>query len=489
MKQSNKAGSLGKKLNQLLLVCFVPLTIALLFLIYMNNRISQQYDQVVSNITTASAYSLDFKERLDYTMYIIVVNSERASELITDEPHALISDARENFSKLLLEEGDTEARNLLEQIIQSMDSIEDEVSLIEEDATKVGMYDTNLERLDLDIRVITELIQDEIQQYISTEAEHLEELRITIRKNVERTVLLSLILLAVVLVIALGISRRIMGSLTLGIRELQKVTRKAGKGDFTVRAELSDSEEELSELGEGFNQMVERLGTLVEDIRVEQLQLRKTEQKLLQAQINPHFLYNTLDAIIWLAESGEKEQVVYMVTALSDFFRTTLSKGRDFITVEEEESHIRSYLKIQQFRYQDILEYEISIPREMYRYSILKLTLQPLVENALYHGIKNKRGRGRISVKGELEGGKMIFTVTDNGIGMTPERLRQVQKDMNQDVRGNTEPEGFGLYNVAQRIRLNYGAEFDLILESTYGEGSVCKVVIPAKEIKNDLFL
>ena len=147
--------------------------------------------------------------------------------------------------------------------------------------------------------------------------------------------------------------------------------------------------------------MVEQIGNLVEDIRVEQLNLRATELKLLQAQINPHFLYNTLDAIIWLAEAGEKDQVVMMVTALSDFFRTTLSKGRDFITVEEEERHIDSYLKIQQFRYRDILAYEIDIPEELYQYQILKLTLQPLVENALYHGIKNKHGLGHILVTGK----------------------------------------------------------------------------------------
>ena len=160
-----------------------------------------------------------------------------------------------------------------------------------------------------------------------------------------------------------------------------------------MRAE-ENSEGEMAVLNDSFNQMIEKIGNLVEDIRIEQLNLRATELKLLQAQINPHFLYNTLDTIIWLAEAGRKDEVVMMVTALSDFFRTTLSKGRDYITVKEEEAHIRSYLKIQQFRYQDILEYSIHIPEELYAYQILKLTLQPLVENALYHGIKNKRGTG-----------------------------------------------------------------------------------------------
>lgn len=261
------------------------------------------------------------------------------------------------------------------------------------------------------------------------------------------------------------------------------MTKEAGRGHFTVRAELENSDEEMKELGDGFNQMVERIGNLVEDIKVEQMNLRVTEQKLLQAQINPHFLYNTLDAIIWLAEANQSEQVIMMVTALSDFFRTTLSKGRDYITVQEEESHIRSYLQIQQFRYQDILEYEIDIPEYLYQYQILKLTLQPLVENALYHGIKNKRGMGHIWVSGEQKDNKLIFKVRDNGMGMTEERLKQVRREINQDVRDTVEPAGFGLYNVAQRIRLNYGTDYDLWVESVYGEGTEFIVSIPA--IKN----
>ena len=146
-----------------------------------------------------------------------------------------------------------------------------------------------------------------------------------------------------------------------------------------------------------------------------------------------------------------------MVTALSDFFRTTLSKGRDYITVEEEESHIRSYLQIQQFRYQDILEYEIDIPKEMHEYQILKLTLQPLVENALYHGIKNKRGMGHIRVSGHIDSG--------------------YSDHLNEK---NTDPSGFGLYNVVQRIKLNYGPQYGIWISSTYGEGTEARVEIPA---------
>lgn len=257
------------------------------------------------------------------------------------------------------------------------------------------------------------------------------------------------------------------------------MTRQAGKGDFAVRAS-EDSNNELAVLGSSFNRMVEEIGKLVEDIRVEQLNLRATELKLLQAQINPHFLYNTLDTIVWLAEAGKKEEVVWMVSTLSNFFRTTLSKGRDYITVREEESHIRSYLEIQQFRYRDILKYEIQIPAELDEFMILKLTLQPLVENALYHGIKNKRGLGHIRVTGELDGEKLVFRVWDDGIGMTQERLAQVRQMIRGEVQSEDQSSGFGLFNVWQRLQLNYGIEYGLEIDSLYGEWTESRVTIPA---------
>lgn len=353
---------------------------------------------------------------------------------------------------------------------------------IEADALVSGAYDTNMERLDLNIRVLTELIQEQIQKYIYYETTNLEELREGIRRDVDMAIRMSIVVFAAILTGTLLINRKIVSEITEPISKLCEVTTQAGEGNFVVRAEETGTEE-LTVLTRGFNQMVEQIGNLVEDIRVEQLNLRATELKLLQAQINPHFLYNTLDAIIWLAEAGEKDQVVMMVTALSDFFRTTLSKGRDFITVEEEERHIDSYLKIQQFRYRDILAYEIDIPEELYQYQILKLTLQPLVENALYHGIKNKRGLGHILVTGKKCRDRLVFTVRDDGKGMDPERLDYVKKLINGEIQDKDMPNGFGLANVNQRLKLNYGAEYGLLMSSEDGEWTEISAIIPT--VKN----
>ena len=182
-------------------------------------------------------------------------------------------------------------------------------------------------------------------------------------------------------------------------------------------------------------------------------------------------------------ETGKNEQAVEMVTRLSNFFRSSLSKGRDIITLGEEEIHVRSYLEIQQFRYQDILDYEIQMDEEIYGYIIPKLTLQPLVENALYHGIKNKRGKGKILITGKKQGDKIIFQVIDNGKGMTEEELNSLRKKMAGTDTGD-EAKGFGVSNVNQRIKYYYGEEYGVFFESKENEGTNATIIIAAKNIQ-----
>ena len=260
-----------------------------------------------------------------------------------------------------------------------------------------GYYDQNMRYLDANVRILTELIQEQIQEYIYYEASNMETVRGLLQGKREDAVKISIFMLFLAAAMTLISNYIISKSIARPIQNLCKSIELVAKGNFTTRA-VNNNEDEISILTASFNSMVGQIGNLVDNIKEEQKNLRVTELKLLQAQINPHFLYNTLDTIMWLAEDNRNEEVVSMVTSLSDFFRNILSEGRDFILVREEEAHIKSYLEIQQFRYHDILEYEINIPKEVEEYTILKLTLQPLVENALYHGIKNKRGMGKIKV-------------------------------------------------------------------------------------------
>lgn len=473
--------SLRKRLMLLLTVCLIPLTILIMYVLLQINRISDEYDDIVQKITSANEYNIKFKEDMDYDMYIIVANSERAHDIVdTKRPFTSIEQAREVFENLSKQADTDAARSRLLAILKSIDTLEDCVSEIVNDAAVSGNYETNMERLDLDIRVLTELIQEQIQYYIYEQNKNLEELRIGIHNEVEGAIHITVVILIIILVGALIISNMIMKSITLPIRNICKAAECAASGDFGIRAH-EGKVDEIASLNDSFNSMVEKIGKLVEDIRVEELNLRAAELRLLQEQINPHFLYNTLDNIIWLAESGESEQVVNMVSALSDFFRTTLSKGKDFISVSDERAHIQSYLQIQQFRYRDILEYEIDIDENIMQCEILKLTLQPLVENALYHGIKNKRGGGRIKVTGRADNDMIVFCVSDNGIGMTSERLEQVQMIIDGKLENNKEKGGFGLFNVNQRLVLNYGSAYNIKIESEYEKGTKMWINIPYK--------
>jgi two-component system sensor histidine kinase YesM len=202
----------------------------------------------------------------------------------------------------------------------------------------------------------------------------------------------------------------------------------------------------------------------------------------LQAQINPHFLYNTLDTIIWMAESKKTDDVVSLVTALSSFFRISLSKGMDWITIGEEIERIRSYLTIQKMRYRDILDFKIDVDEEVTENTILKLILQPLVENALYHGIKNKRQGGTISIRvRQMNEDEILLEVEDDGIGFTPEKLAQLQAELADDSGEFKLESGYGIGNVNKRIRLYYGSPYGVSIQSEYNSGTCVNLVIPAK--------
>lgn len=217
---------------------------------------------------------------------------------------------------------------------------------------------------------------------------------------------------------------------------------------------------------------------MIRQIKEDEQRLRRTDLRLLQEQINPHFLYNTLDTIVWLIEGNEPDQAVNMVVTLSGFFRQVLSKGKELITIREEEQHIRSYLEIQSVRYHDILEYDIQIDQVLYDYQILKLTLQPVVENALYHGIKYKRAKGYIHVNGEKAGELIRLTVRDNGAGMEEKELEELRKEISRPCK-ETE-KGFGLANVNERIHMYFGEQYGLSIQSVKDKGTIVEILIPA---------
>ena len=223
-------------------------------------------------------------------------------------------------------------------------------------------------------------------------------------------------------------------------------------------------------------QMFQQMRKVMDPAHLFSLNKRQAQYLALQNQINPHFLYNTMDTIIWLIEAEKTEEAVEMVSNLSAFFRHSLSRGQDVITLREEE-HVCSYLQIQQVRYKDIMRYTVNIAPELKDVLIPKLTLQPLVENALYHGIKQKRGLGHIYVMGRGEGEDILLQVTDDGVGMSPERLEELRSALERGERV-----GFGLSTVHERMRLFFGAPYGLSISSQPGVGTTVSVRIPRRK-------
>lgn len=275
----------------------------------------------------------------------------------------------------------------------------------------------------------------------------------------------------------------ISARITKPINILQNNMQAAAKGNLDVRF-LSGRRDEISSLGESFNTMIGRIKELMEQTRLEQENLKKAEFRALQAQINPHFLYNTLDAIIWMSQASKHEELMDMVVALSKFFRLTLGSGKEVVTVGEEVDHAKNYLIIQHMRYHDIMSYEFSVDPALRRFRMIKLTLQPLIENAIYHGLKNKRGGGKIRIEGyhDQEAGNVVFIVADNGRGMSEGRLREVIADMNDVSPGKSDDGGHALRNVHERIQLSYGDSFGLTVESGEDVGTSVMMIFPAVE-------
>ena len=268
---------------------------------------------------------------------------------------------------------------------------------------------------------------------------------------------------------AVRVTRRITGP----IGALSTKAQQFGEGHFDA-APVETHITELQTLDNGFDEMAQRIQTLLSSRIEDQRSLHRAELELLQAQINPHFLYNTLDSIAILAESQREEDVVNMVTSLSSFFRNSLNKGEDIISLEAECTQVKSYLEIQQIRYSDILQYEICMPEALMDCRVPKLILQPLVENALYHGIKSRRGMGKITVTGKAEGTDILLQVMDNGAGMDEEQVKILQAGIYEDRHT-----GLGLVNVHKRIRLYCGEPYGLLFESEPGKGSVVSIRLP----------
>lgn len=297
----------------------------------------------------------------------------------------------------------------------------------------------------------------------------------------KQEIIIPLIILTLLaLVVAFLISKRIVSQTAKPIRELTEHMQEIELGKLGVEIDTQSDTEEIQCLTASFKEMVYKIEGLIEQVEDNQKKLRKSELKVLQSQINPHFLYNSLDTIIWLGEREECEKVVQMTAALARYFRLSLSKGKEVITIYEEVEHVKHYLQIQKIRYASKLAYTIEVSPDIFDEMIVKIVLQPLVENALYHGIKDLEEGGYIRVLGFREGNNIILEVYDNGKGMSREQIKNILKAPSSTsiTKG-----GVAIKNVHERIQVYFGQDYGLSYESEYGKWTKVRITIPVIEI------
>lgn len=287
-------------------------------------------------------------------------------------------------------------------------------------------------------------------------------------------------ILILILFVAISISYFISKLATKRIRILSNAMQDLQNGKFETSISCSGNDE-LSNLADVFNVMVIEIKNLMNKVYQHQKEARQRELQVLQSQINPHFLYNTLDTLQWKALEHGAVELSELIVSLSSFFRISLSKGKEFISLEKELEHVKNYLVIQQFRYNDILDYEINCDSKLYMYLLPKIVIQPLVENAIYHGIKPKLGHGIIKINVFEDETKLNIVVEDNGVGMPEETLNKIRINLDNHLTG----ENYGLYNVSRRIYLHFGEECELTINSTENHGT--KIIMRVSKITEDI--
>lgn len=283
---------------------------------------------------------------------------------------------------------------------------------------------------------------------------------------------------AITLIVTLLLLNRILTGVVKPLKKLEKYMVQVNPDNMDQRMEIL-TDDEIGHLSMKFNQMMDRIRNLKEQVIEEQEDKRKYELQALQAQINPHFLYNTLDSIIWMAETNDSN-IVAMTEALAKLFRISLNKGNEEISLERELEHVKNYLIIQSMRYADKFTYEISVDPGVERCRTIKLILQPIVENCIYHGIKKKRGTGKITIRAYRREQNLIIEVSDDGCGMPEEICRKILSDEieSENISGS----GIGVKNVNERIQLRFGKKYGLSYSSEEGVGTTVTYVLPYNE-------
>ncbi|MCQ5130157.1 histidine kinase [Butyricicoccus faecihominis] len=472
MKYTKKAQSIRRQLHSAYLfivsLLAVPTILLLVFLLPMTAR----YHQHIGYIADARDIVGLSGSQLETELWNIVAGNQAYE---TGGQRRIMEEISRRLDHLLYETETYESRQQVRAAMQLVETLNTYIGQLGAPPYRHSSMYSNEQTL-REIRSVSGLLGTVLQEYIYIEIGVIADINQSLRASAVVITLLAALLLLIIVVLSVDSCRSVQQDIREPISCLETMAVQLAAGHLDARA-APPAVSELSTLTQSLNTMADQLDELIDSRIADQRNLRKAEMRTLQAQITPHFIYNTLDTIVWLAQQKENEAVVDLTMALTQFFRISLSGGGDFITVGKEVMHVESYLQIQSVRYGNIMQYKIDIDEALREYHILKLLLQPLVENAIYHGIKKKRSRGCISVSAKLNPDRtMTFTVSDTGIGMTEAQLKSLRGALQSE---NAPRSGFGLYNVNQRIRMYYDTP-GLTIESVYKSGTMVSFTIPS---------
>lgn len=483
MKSSRNKFSLIKRVQHTYILIIALMIVPTIYSVVVSNIHSRQYNDIITNVSLANLINSIAKKEIPDELWNIVSGRKSFNEGMQYE---MLEEIKDGLSRIEQTTSDKRSRQKLEVASRARLTLYRNVSRLGVNIASGGSVASSEVALD-EIRSISALFSDIMQEFIVMEIESAYKTNISISNSsiVLGLIQAGIILFAVILSLRGGLS--LSDSVRRPISEMEILSTKIAHGDFDSRVNIPGVLE-LDNLADNLNSMAQKIDALIKQNVEEQKNLRKAEMKALQAQITPHFLYNTFDTIIWLAEEEQTEDVIKVTHAFSEFLRISLSRGHEWITVGQELDHVRNYLTIQKIRYADILNYEIEADPALNDFKMLKLSLQPLVENAIYHGIKNKRGRGHLKVSANFSDALkkfMTFTVQDDGAGFSQERLEQVRHELSLNSCETEKLSSvYGLYNVNQRLVLYYndGAEplsDGIQIESTGGFGAKISFTVP----------
>jgi two-component system sensor histidine kinase YesM len=466
------------KTSHIVIITLLLIPLLLSIIVTLLNTIS--YDRLITNVEKTNTLIQIVKTDITNELWDIVAGNKSFAD---GEQYRIIEGIHSQIRDIMRTTGENQNRQLLEVADRALGTLTRYVDRLGTQMEQRFPVIENERMLD-EIRGVSALVSDILQDFIVVEIESTAAQSRQIKTRALVTGIMECAIIAFALLFSVFVQSSVAKSVDQSIGSLAALSTSIAEGDLNARAGLPDVRE-LETLALDLNTMAGKIKTLIDENTREQRNLQKSEMKALQAQITPHFLYNTLDSIIWLAEGNKKEQVISITRAFSDFFRISLNRGSEWVLVQDEFKHVESYLTIQKIRYRDILDYSIEYEDAMEQKTILKLLLQPLVENALYHGIKNKRGKGFIKVKGWTEKGEkresnaewLFFSVEDNGIGMTDEQLAAIREQPG-DV-SLLPAKSYGLYNVCKRLELYYNLTGLLDIQSVYKEGTKVTLRIP----------